>query len=216
MTVTYDDALGWARIDDLVSPERARSIAETCLAILADPSAARPADKPHGGTRRLAEALDRVPEIGSIVDAVAPTVSEIIPSSHRLTEATFRCPSPGFGEQKLHADTMPKLAPGPDTVATVIVALTEFTERNGSTRVLPGSHHRPDLQRQAGQLDSTPGLIALVGPAGTGFVFSGHLLHAGARNDGDHPRPALQLVFRAEGEGQDVMAWMGGQGMGGR
>lgn len=84
-----------------------------------------------------------------------------------------------------------------DRVATAIVALTEFTEANGSTRVVPGSHRRPDLQRVAGNLDSHPDEISFTGPAGTALIFSGHLLHSGTQNNSTTERPALQLTWRS-------------------
>ncbi|MGK2947634.1 MAG: phytanoyl-CoA dioxygenase family protein [Acidimicrobiales bacterium] len=61
---------------------------------------------------------------------------------------------------------------------------------------MPGSHRRGDLQRQAGRLERHPDEIAREGPAGTAFVLSGHVLHAGGLNRSSGPRPALQLVWR--------------------
>jgi len=52
-------------------------------------------------------------------------------------------------------------------VVTAIVALTDFTQTNGATRIIPGSHCRPDLQRQSGSLKDHPNQILLTGPTGT-------------------------------------------------
>lgn len=200
MTFAYDDELGWARLDDLVSPERARLIAEDCQRVLANPTAVLGADKPHGGTRRLVDVTLRVSATTEIAADLTLAATTIITEPHRLTEATFRCPGPGYGAQKLHTDTAPMMVPGPDRVATVIVALCDFTEHNGPTRLVPGSHRRPDLQRLAGELGHHPDEVLLTGPAGTGFVFSGHVLHSGTRNESDDQRPALQFVFRGESD----------------
>lgn len=197
MTVHYQDELGWARIDDFLSPERAQSIARSCLETLAGPDdQLRPADKPHGGTLRLVDVSERIAEAGDIPDLLAPIVSQILPTAYRLRELTFRCPQPGFGDQRLHADGLPRLSEAENDCATAIVALGRFSEKNGATRLVPGSHRRPDLQRQAGQLDSHPEEIRLIGPAGTCFVFCGHVLHSGTKNLSSEPRPALQAVFR--------------------
>lgn len=194
----YDDEIGWARVDDVVSMARAQSILEGCeLALEAAETAPRIGDKPHGGTRRLVELLDRVPEATDVVTAVAPVVATIIEGPHELRDATYRCPQPGFGEQKLHADTLPLTAPGPNRCATVIVPLVAFAEDNGATRVVPGSHRRPDLQQRAGNLDRADGEVTLTGPVGGAFVFSGHLLHSGTKNRSTAPRPCLQLLFEA-------------------
>ena len=96
----------------------------------------------------------------------------------------------------LHADDAPKLDDAPSRVATAIVTLVEFTDTNGATRVVPGSHRRPDLQRRSGSLDSHPDEMTLTGPAGTAFVFDGHLLHSGTINRSDADRPALQITWR--------------------
>jgi ectoine hydroxylase-related dioxygenase (phytanoyl-CoA dioxygenase family) len=197
MTINYEDEVGWARIDDVLSPERAFSITAACLQILdGPPDQLGPTDKPNGGTLRLGDVHLRVSAAAGVVATVEPLVAQIIHGPHRLTEVTFRCPQPGFGGQQLHADTLPRLAPGLDNCATVIVPLVGFTETNGATRLVPGSHHRPDLQRQAGKLAEHRDEIRLLGPAGCGFIFSGHVLHSGTKNSSGEARPALQLVFR--------------------
>ena len=69
--------------------------------------------------------------------------------------------------------------------------------------MVPGSHRRIPTCSSVGSLGADPGVddrlgaVPLVGPAGTAFVFSGHLLHGGTENRSDRPRPALQLSFRA-------------------
>lgn len=112
-----------------------------------------------------------------------------------LGAVVYRSPQPGFGGQRLHADDVPKMSPGPDRFASTILALTDFTADNGTTRVIPGSHRRPDLQRLSGNLESHPEEIRLTGITGTAFVFSGHLLHSGTVNHSSAARPALQITF---------------------
>lgn len=197
MTVRYNNEQGWARFDDLLSPERARSVSTACLGMLDGPEhALHPNDKPHGGTRRLFDVMARAPEVADIPAMVEPVIDQILPSPYRLAGATFRCPQPGFGGQRLHTDAMVQTGEiGPADTATVVVALVPFTEQNGATRLIPGSHRRPDLQRRAGTLEHHRDEIRLTGPAGVGFVFSGHVLHSGMENTSSEPRPALQLLF---------------------
>lgn len=193
----YDDAAGVVRLDQLIEEQRAADLAARCSRLADGLDDPRSGDKPRGGTRRLTAIDERLPDTSSIVDAVVPVIMQILVGGWELSEFAYRCPGPGFGGQRLHADDVPKLDAGPARCATAIVALVEFTADNGSTMVVPGSHRRPDLQRHAGALDSHPDAVHLTGPAGTGFVFSGHLLHGGARNTSSSPRPALQLTFRA-------------------
>lgn len=192
----YRSEVGWVRIDRLITGERAAELAARLASFaagLADPG---PGDKPHGGTRRLGRLEGRFPETLDLVDRLAPTVDQILPGGGRLMEIAYRAPGPGFGGQRLHADDTPKPPLDPDRCATAIVALVDFTGENGSTRVVPGSHLRPDLQREAARLERHPDEVHLTGPAGTAFVFSGHLLHSGTENRSAAPRPALQLTFR--------------------
>ena len=194
----YDDDIGWARVDDFVSAARAQSVLARCEQMIEaaarDP---RVGAKPHGGTRRLVDVVDRVPEAAQLVSDLDAVVTAIVDGPHALRDATYRCPHPGFGAQKLHADALPRLAAGPNLCATAIVPLVDFTGDNGATRVVPGSHHRPDLQRLSGNLDQTDGEITLTGPVGVAFVFTGHLLHSGTENRSSVPRPCLQFLFEA-------------------
>ena len=192
----YDDGIGWARVDDLVSAARAQSVLDRCGQMIdAAANDPRVGDKPHGGTRRLVDILDRVPEAAEVVSDLDAVVTAIVEGPHELRDATYRCPQPGFGAQKLHADALPRLAVGPNLCATAISPLIDFTEDNGATRVVPGSHRRPDLQRLSGNLDHADGEITLTGPVGVAFVFTGHLLHSGTKNRSAAPRPCLQFLF---------------------
>ncbi len=195
----YDDELGWCAIPDLLTADEVATILEACDHLMTLPAAERDSrDKVSSGTRHLEGLDERIPLVADVLSRPALTeqVAAIVGPTSEPVQAAMRCPHPGYGGQKLHADDVPRAASGPYRVATAIVALTDFTVDNGATRVLPGSHKRLDLQRRSGMLDGDPDEVALVGPVGTAFVFNGHLLHAGHRNDGDAPRPALQLLWR--------------------
>ena len=202
---SYDPEIGWVLVPDLLSRSDLDEVRRVCVELLALPESERRAgDKPASGTRHLAELDDRNDLIAAIVERerLVQVVSTIVGSDAVLFQAGYRCPQPTFGGQRLHADAAPKLADGPDVIATAIIALVDFTKTNGSTRVVPGSNRRPDLQRSSGSLERHPAEIHLIGPAGSAFVFTGHLLHAGSTNNSADDRPALQLVWRrAQTEG---------------
>lgn len=168
--------------------------------LLAEPPERRHAgDKPASGTRHL-EALDeRSSNVARLLedDGLRDTVERFMPEAGAPVQVSYRSPQPGYGRQYLHADDMPRLTGGPTAVVTAIVALTDFTPRNGATRLVPGSHERPDLQRGSGQLADHADAVTVTVPAGSAIVFNGHLLHSGTLNDSDAERPALQLVWRA-------------------
>jgi ectoine hydroxylase-related dioxygenase (phytanoyl-CoA dioxygenase family) len=195
---SYCDDLGWVRAEAVLRPAAARSLDRACIELadsLADPG---PGDKPHGATRRLTALDERLPETQQVVADLAPVVDQILTDGWWVDEVAWRSPGPGAGQQQLHADDVPRLGPDdPYRCATAIVTLVDVDAGNGATRVVDGSHRRPDLQRLSQTVDHLDGEHHLEGPAGTAWVFCGHLLHAGSQNNSDASRPVLQIVFRA-------------------
>jgi ectoine hydroxylase-related dioxygenase (phytanoyl-CoA dioxygenase family) len=87
---------------------------------------------------------------------------------------------PGETPQPVHADdqVIPLPKPHPATVCNTMWALTDFTEANGATRIIPGSHtaaESPDLTRH---YDSIPAEM----PKGSVLVWHGSLWHGGGAN----------------------------------
>lgn len=191
---------GWIVVAGLLTSSAAASLARRCEEVLADDAEAarlRPGDKPVAGTHHLSELEVRVPEVLSAFrdPRLLAAVHALVGPGAHAGGIHYRSPQPGRGGQRLHTDSAPMATVGPAQVATCIVALTDFTERNGATRVVAGSHRRPDVQRAGAGLDSHPEERLLTGAAGTAFVFSGHLLHSGTRNRCTTPRPSLQASW---------------------
>jgi ectoine hydroxylase-related dioxygenase (phytanoyl-CoA dioxygenase family) len=192
----YHPELGFGVLPGLLTESEAAAIAAACWQVLASsPDHVR--DKDHSGTRWLADVANRVPAVADLLrePRLVEAVEAVVGPHPGQGQTSFRCPMPGFGAQRLHADGVAKLDAGPDRIAVAIVALCAFTPENGSTRVIPGSHRRPDLQRHSGKLRRHDAEQVLTGPAGTAFVFSGHVLHSGQENTSMTPRPALQLTW---------------------
>ena len=192
------DTAGWVVGPGVLTDAAARGLAEECRTTLAAiDDDVRVGDKQVSGTRRLVDLVDRLPAVGAVVGRpeLRAAVAWFLGDDFTLGGVTFRSAEPGFGEQRFHADAVPLLAPGPWQVVTAIIALCDFTADNGATAVIPGSHRRPDLQRRSGSLGDHPDELVLTGPAGTAFVFCGHLLHRGTRNRSTEPRPALQVSW---------------------
>nr|WP_063007207.1 phytanoyl-CoA dioxygenase family protein [Nocardia kruczakiae] len=67
---------------------------------------------------------------------------------------------------------------GPEVTVNFIIAFTDFTEENGATRVIPGSHKWDDFEDRG-----TPeGTIPAVMKAGDAFFYSGKTVHGGGAN----------------------------------
>lgn len=196
---SYDAESGFAVIEHFLSADDVAAVLSSCVELMALPPGQRHSrDKVAHGTRHL-EALD---ERSAVVADIATRpelldqVEAIVGRSFLAQVTSYRSPQPGYGEQQLHTDDVPKLDAGLDRVATAIVALVDFTASNGATRLVPGSHRRPDLQREAGSLESHPAETSFLCAAGSVLVFSGHLLHSGTKNNSTTERPALQLTWR--------------------
>jgi ectoine hydroxylase-related dioxygenase (phytanoyl-CoA dioxygenase family) len=81
----------------------------------------------------------------------------------------------------------------PAACAQVIVMLNDFTDANGGTRIVPGSHlwgRHPDPV-----LDADVETIAAEGPAGTAVITDGRVWHGTGANTTNDDRWALLVTF---------------------
>ncbi len=102
---------------------------------------------------------------------------------------------PGETAQPIHADdqVMPITRPHVPVVCNSMWALTDFTEANGATRIVPGSHlfdHNPEY-------GSHPGSIPAEMPAGSILVCNGSLWHGGGANTTDRTRVGIAMNYCA-------------------
>ena len=99
---------------------------------------------------------------------------------------------PGQGKQAIHRDRWAwgKYIQDVEPQLNTIWALTDFTEENGATQVVPGSVDWPD-DRQA-----TPEEICqAVMPAGSLLLYSGSVFHAGGENRSSGDRVGLNITY---------------------
>lgn len=97
-----------------------------------------------------------------------------------------------------HVSTAADRAPGaiaPAFVCNAMWMLDDFTQDNGATLFVPGSHlsgRQPDHE-----LDADENWVAATGPAGTVAVFEGRVWHSTGENRTDIPRIGLTTNFCA-------------------
>ncbi|MFA7430196.1 MAG: phytanoyl-CoA dioxygenase family protein [Rhodospirillaceae bacterium] len=107
-----------------------------------------------------------------------------------LTQAISICP--GEPEQVLHADDELWRTPrdGTEYMVNAMWALDDFTEENGGTRVVPGSHRGP--------LDRMPdpaSVVNAVMPRGSVVLWRGTTIHGGGANRSSAPRRGIVMSY---------------------
>jgi ectoine hydroxylase-related dioxygenase (phytanoyl-CoA dioxygenase family) len=104
---------------------------------------------------------------------------------------------PGEKAQVLHRDE--DIYPLPRPHAPVVVnsmwALCDFSEANGATRLIPGSH-RWDPDRRPDEREVVQATMS----AGSMLVYLGGLVHGGGANTTEAPRPGMLLEY--------VVSWL--------
>src|SRR5262249_21361965 len=143
-------------------------------------------------TRRLFNLLARAPLFARVPvhDAVLPVVERVLDRECLLSSLTALEIHPGETAQPLHADdgSLPLPRPHGPLTCTAIWALTEFSEENGGTRLVPGSH-RTDHAPRRDERDAAS--VATAMPAGSVLVYHGSLWHGGGANRSRERRLAI-------------------------
>lgn len=128
---------------------------------------------------------------------VLAAVAHVLGNSLKLSSLNGRFAEPGHGLQPLHVDWSEGVAPGDYRVCNSIWLIDDFTEANGATRIVPGSHRRGIMPEE--EIDDPsaphPDEILLLGKAGTVVIFNAHLWHGGTTNRTDGLRRALHAYF---------------------
>ena len=102
---------------------------------------------------------------------------------------------PGAKSQVLHIDTpVPDPLPFWEIKANSIWLLDDFTEENGATEVIPGSHKfgRRPINKN---IEDHNGIKKLIAPKGSLIIFSGYLWHRSGPNNSTNSRRALLGSF---------------------
>jgi len=109
-----------------------------------------------------------------------------------LSSFTANIARQGGAPMRLHSDQgyVPDET-GYPVVANIMWMLTDFTEENGATRVVPGSHKRPSPRG----LTERPDTMAATGPAGTALIFDGRIWHGTGANRTDEPRLGILSYY---------------------
>jgi hypothetical protein len=169
---------GYCLVEGVLSPERVATVRQR-LVELAEAEVAAGTDYVYenGSNQRIWTLLNKGDEFIEL--AMDPTVhrlmARMLDPEFLLSNIDANVAGPGGNPMFLHADQsfVPPPWPPFPLVANAMWMLDDFTEDNGATRVVPGSHllgHGPDY-------GNLPDTVPVTGPAGTVMVFDGRLWH---------------------------------------
>lgn len=119
-----------------------------------------------------------------LVHALADAVFLEESGTYWMTTAQVIEIGPGNAAQMLHRDLenwfpFVGMGPaGPEVTVNFLIALTDFTEGNGATRVIPGSHKWDDFEDRGTHEQTVPAEMS----AGDALFFSGKTAHGGGAN----------------------------------
>jgi ectoine hydroxylase-related dioxygenase (phytanoyl-CoA dioxygenase family) len=158
-----------------------------------------PADNDFEGARTvriynllaLGAVFERVP----VHEHVLSLVERVLDPGCLVSSLSSISILPGETAQPIHADDqlIPLPKPHVATVCNSMWALTDFTEANGATRVIPGSHLADHSPEYGAPYDS----VAAEMPAGSVLVWHGSLWHGGGANTTDDRRIGLAMNYCA-------------------
>ena len=126
--------------------------------------------------------------------AVLPIVEGVLDEGCLISSLSSIAIDPGERAQPIHADdqVIPLAKPHAPLVCNSMWALTDFTEANGATRLVPGSHRKPNPE-YGGSYET----IAAEMPKGSVLIWDGALWHGGGANQTDTRRTGIAMNYCA-------------------
>jgi ectoine hydroxylase-related dioxygenase (phytanoyl-CoA dioxygenase family) len=131
------------------------------------------------------EVFQRIPAAPSVL----PVVERVLDPECLLSTLSSIDIRPGELAQPIHSDDQVIGLPrtGFPVVCNSMWAITDFTEANGATRLVPGSHRDPDYPVYGQEYET----IAAEMPAGSVLLWHGSLWHGGGANRSDERRVGI-------------------------
>ncbi len=162
----------------------------------------------EAGADRLADLVNK----GSIFDMfythprVLAAIQAVLGHAFKLSSLNYRAARPGLGLQKLHVDYGNTVPQGGYKVCNTIWLLDDFTETNGATRIVPGTHKLKELPQDVleDQNLAHPEEIKIIAPAGSVFVFNSHVWHGGTTNHTSKFRRSIHSYFCTSDQPQQL------------
>jgi ectoine hydroxylase-related dioxygenase (phytanoyl-CoA dioxygenase family) len=189
---------GYTLVEDAVEPELLDELA-TALGRLEQELGAAPARNIFEGTRTVriynllarGEVFERMP----VHAHVLPIVEQVLDRGCLVSSLSSIAIGPGEVPQPLHADD--QLIPLPRPHVPIIVnsmwAITDFTDENGATRLVPGSHRRDHAPALGTSYETIPAAMR----RGSVLIYDGALWHGGGANRTERRRVGVAMNYCA-------------------
>jgi ectoine hydroxylase-related dioxygenase (phytanoyl-CoA dioxygenase family) len=192
------DEQGYTVLEDVIEPDLVAALREALDRIARDRGIGTGSNEFEGHeTVRLYNLLahDDVFAQVPVHAAVLPIVEGVLDEGCLISTISSIDIRPGETPQPIHSDDqvigLPR--PHPPVVCNSMWALTDFTEENGATRLVPGSHKRSDYPEFSIHHES----VAAEMRAGSVLVWNGSLWHGGGANRSDERRVGLAMNYCA-------------------
>jgi ectoine hydroxylase-related dioxygenase (phytanoyl-CoA dioxygenase family) len=148
-------------------------------------------------TKRVYNLLAHGPRFEAIPvhPRVLPVVEGVLDPGCLVSSLSSIAIHPGETAQPIHADDqlLPLAKPHVATVCNSMWALTDFTEENGATRIIPGSHTRDHSPVYGSEHASIPAEMR----RGSVLVWHGSLWHGGGANRSRGIRVGIAMNYCA-------------------
>jgi ectoine hydroxylase-related dioxygenase (phytanoyl-CoA dioxygenase family) len=188
------DEDGYAIVEGVLSPAELGAVKADLERLLADTPEGRN-DFEGYSTRRVYAVFARTrvldypathPLVLGVLDAVL--------GNYQLSQPVVIGIGPGETAQDLHCDDQvyPLPRPHDQVVVNVMWAIDDFTEENGATHVVPGSH-----RWQQRRPDARTATARAVMPGGSIMFFVGQIYHGGGANLTQRPRIGVAMEYCA-------------------
>jgi ectoine hydroxylase-related dioxygenase (phytanoyl-CoA dioxygenase family) len=179
---------GYSILEDAIEPELVEQLLTTIRRVEAELDVRPKATLAEGhATLRMYNLLAKDPAFQAMPlhPNVLPMVERLLDRGCLLSGMTAIDIGPGEHAQPMHGDDIVMARhlqrPHAPMFVTTMWALTDFTDANGGTRFVPGSHRFPLTPDEPGALDRVA-VRALEMPAGSVMIFHGSLWHGGGTN----------------------------------
>jgi ectoine hydroxylase-related dioxygenase (phytanoyl-CoA dioxygenase family) len=193
------DEQGFAVLDGVIEEDLLDAIDEALLRIERERSIV-PASNDFEGRATLriynllayGEPFGRIP----IHSRVLPVIERVLDPECLVSSLSSISIGPGETAQPIHSDDQVVALQRPHSavVCNSMWALTDFTEANGATRIVPGSHKWPDPPEYGRQdIESIPAEMK----RGSVLVWHGSLWHGGGANRTSERRVGIAMNYCA-------------------